>query len=367
MDKSFVVQFFNQDLSFSSNPSPILLKAAPTFASRINGGHGQCVVDLNLPFDDFGEGTTIGLMKIADIYAIDANHPRGRRIYRGFVTQYEPYLEGGREGVKVTLLGLASLLTLSLYKTGGGSVTVSHTTDDPEAIVRAVIDHFNTVYGGNLITYTDGTTDPIGVVPNVTFESQKWFDSIRKTLELAEAGWWWKVDHDGLFWFKPRPSDVTHQFTLKDDVDSVRVTKNSEKVVNEVYLKWSLSGTPQTTHIFDLPSQAAFGTGSPPTGVRTKVLNGSSVNDGTSAGQAAQKELDDNKVAKTATQLVINEKYDLESIHVGEMCEVLNYKKGSTLFEGPMIIAGLTYTAEKVTLDLEQPRDFGLELQSFVG
>src|SRR4051812_3190238 len=107
-------------------------------------------------------------MNIVDIYAIDRLNPRGRRIYRGFVSRYEPYIDAsGNEGVRVTCLGLVSLLTFSYYNTGG-TFAVTQTAANPEAIFKAIIDQVNTTYGISLLSYP-GTTSPVGASVDYTF------------------------------------------------------------------------------------------------------------------------------------------------------------------------------------------------------
>src|SRR5437879_602488 len=123
LQKQFTAKLFAADgTTLRKNIAPNVLKQSPQFNSRINGGLGELVLDLNLPFDDFDEGVSIDYMNIVDLYAIDADHPRGRRIYRGYISRYEPYIEGSDQGVKVTCLGLASLLTHAYY------TTTTHTT-----------------------------------------------------------------------------------------------------------------------------------------------------------------------------------------------------------------------------------------------
>ncbi len=169
MEKAYNVQILAQDGTTAIRTIPAKqIKNPPSFRSQINGGFGECVLDVNLPFDDFEEGSVIDFMRIVDIYCVDAANPRGRRIYRGFISQYEPYLEANGEGVRVTLLGLVSLLSFSHYK-NGSSFSVADVGNDPEAIARSILIHFATIYGGSLITYTDDTTDPVGQAVNVDF------------------------------------------------------------------------------------------------------------------------------------------------------------------------------------------------------
>lgn len=332
------------------------LKNDPNFSSRINGGFGECVLDLKLPFDDFDEGTTIDFMNVVKIYAITPTRPKGIQIYGGFISKYEPYIDK-EEGVRVTALGFVSLTSFSFYK-NGTNFSVVHTENDPEAIGRAIIDHVNTVYTDSLLSYSDDTTDTVGTDVTFTFEDQKWFDALKKVGELAGAGWWWKIDEQGKYWLKQKPSEATHTFTLGDDVVSLAAPKNSEKVVNDVQVR--RSGDTATDYS-DTDSITAFGT-------RSKILTDSSIGDETTADQRGQKEVADNKDEKIQATIVVGAPYEIETIKVGDTCKVRGFRKANTFFSSNMLIVGVNYLGDTVRLELEEHGgNFALELRSLVG
>jgi len=122
----------------------------------MNGGQGELVLDLFTSFDSFSEGTLVAFMNIVtlDAVVIDdvAKTQTVTRLYKGFCSRYEPYIEGGSEGVRVTFLGLVSLASYGLY---GSTPTyaVTHTTVDPEAIGKLIIDNLNANFSGSLFSY----------------------------------------------------------------------------------------------------------------------------------------------------------------------------------------------------------------------
>ena len=361
LQKSYTIKLYDSDgLTIKKVIERDLKDSPPQFRSRINGGLGELSLDLNLPFDDFDEGNSIDFMNIVDVYCVDALNPRGRRIYRGFLSQYESYIESGREGVRITALGLNSLLTRSYYKSGS-NYTVTHSSQDPEAIAKAIITHFNSIFGGGLIYYS-GSTTAVGTTVSISFVDQKWSDAMRKTLEMS-PGHWWSIDADGLFSFQPRPSSATHAFTIGKDIASFSCLKSCETVVNDVQVRWQ-SGSADDD---DATSQAQFGTGSTPTGKFSNVISASDITSSQGATQRAAKEINDNKDEKIKATLVVTSEYDLESIKVGHTCKMMNYKKDSGLFGENMLIVGLSYNGQTCTLELEeQNSDFGLTLDNFV-
>lgn len=365
--KSFIIKIFDQDgVSFLKNipQGPGGLKNIPSFRSRINGGFAECVLDLDLPWDDFDEGVSISFMNIVEIWCQDAANPLGRRIYKGFISQYAPYFDAQSEGVKVTLLGLVALLSRSYYKSGT-DFTVSHTSVDPQAIGEAIIDHFNTVFGGNLITYTHGTsTQAVGTNVSYDFTDQRWIEAITTDQQLAGANWWWSLDRDGVFNLQAKLTSATHKFTVGTDINSLTAPKNSEKVINDVQVRYASSGVYDAT---DGTSQTTFGTGSPATGKFSEIITDTSIADSTTAEQRGNKEINDFKAALNSAVIVVNMNYDIESVQVGQTCTIANVNIASTFFDNVLQIVALTYTGDTIEIEVEQiVNDIGMSLSSFV-
>lgn len=356
-NKKFTVKIYQNDgVTFIRSLKPSEVKGVPSFTSQINGGFGQCVLDLNLPFDDFGEGTDIDFMYIVKIYATDEDNTLGRLIYSGFISSYKPYIDGAKQGVKVTLLGLVSLLAFAYYKSGA-SFTVAHVGVDPSAIMKAIIDHFNTVYSGSLLGYDSGgtTVDSVGVNVTYTFSEDKWLDALQNAFGTVGAGWFWHVDKQGQLYLKQKPVTATHKFTIGKDIEIIEVDKSAEQVKNKVRVKYGAS----TADDDDATSIARFGT-------RESIVTDDRIQNGTTATQRAAQEVDDNKVEKIKAKITLNTNYDLESIKVGDTCQILNLSKDQSTFNNNMLIVSVAYNFDKVTVELEEQTKFSIELQKFI-
>lgn len=356
-NKRFNIKVYDTDgVTLIQTLSPSVLKGAPTFTSQINGGLGQCQLDLNLPFDDFGEGTDIDFMYIVKIYVTDSENPLGRLVYTGFVSAYQPYLQNKIQGVKVTLLGLGSLLSFAYYK-NGASFTVAHSAVDPAVIMKAIIDHFNTIYPGSLLGYNSGgtTVDTVGTNVTYTFIEKKWLDALKDAFGTVGAGWWWSVDKQGQLYLKQKPASATHRFTIGKDIDSITVDKSSESVKNQVRVKYNGN----TADDSDATSISRFGT-------REAIVSDDQIQNAATANQRAGQEVDDNKVEKIKAKLTINMSYDLESIEVGDTCKIMNLDSAQQTFNNNMMIVSVNYSFTKVTVELEEQTKFSIELQKFI-
>lgn len=356
-NKRFTIKIYDTDgTTIIQTLQPSVLKSAPSFSSQINGGFGQCVLDLNLPFDDFGEGTDIDFMYIVKIYVGDMANPLGRLVYTGFISAYQPYIEASKSGVKVTVLGLVSLLSFAYYK-NGSSYTVAHSTVDPAVIMKAIIDHFNSVYPGSFLGYDgSGTTvDTVGVNVTYTFTEKKWLDALKDAFKTVDPGWWWAIDKSGQFYLKEKPATATHKFTIGKDIESITVDKSAENVKNKVRVKYNGN----TADDDDATSIARFGT-------REAIVSQDQVQNGATASQLAVQEVEDNKVEKIKAKIVINLNYDLESIQVGDTCKILNLNSAQQTFNDNMQIVSVAYSFDKVTIELEEQTKFSIELQKFI-
>jgi hypothetical protein len=362
LQRQFQLKVLGQDNSTFVATIPLSKeKSPPTFTSKLNGGQGQCVIDLDLPFDDFTEGTTIKFMNIMQLWVTDAANPLGRCIYTGYISRYEPYIDSGQEGVRVTCLGLGSLLTESYYGSQPG-YAVAQTGVDPEAIAKAIIDNFNSAFGGSLISYS-GTTSCVGTNVTKTYTTRKWSEALNDTVNLAGTGYWWHV-HNGQFYFQAKPSLPTHTFTIGLNIISLNAPKDSEGVINEAIV--TRNGGVQKQYQ-DTSSQSTYGTGNPATGRRTILLTDSSY-DLNASDQAGNKQIADTKDAKVSCRVVVNLNYDIDSIRCGQTCQFSNFKLASSFFgSNNLQIVTMNYRGDTVELELEASQyNFGIALSQFV-
>lgn len=357
VNKKFTIKIYDPTGALlQTTLKPRLLRENPTFTSRINGGFGQCLINLNLPFDNFGEGEIIDFMNIVKVFASDSKNPLGRLIYTGFISAYKPFVRGTDQGVSLVLLGLVSLLNFAYYK-NGANFTVNHTSEDPAEIMKAIINHFNTIYAGNLLGYDgSGTTvDTVGTNVDYTFIDRRWLEALQNTFQLAGGGWWWSLNSSGQLYLKQKPTSATHIFTIGKDIDSVIVDKSSEKVNNSVQVRYDAS----TADDSDATSQTNFGK-------RELIIKDNQIQNATTAAQRASQAITDKKDEKVKATLTVNAQFDIESVKVGDTCKIRNLSTDSITFTDNMQIVSIRYEWDQITIELEEiSTKFGIELAKF--
>lgn len=347
MQKSYTVKIYSITGTYLKTLAPTQIMNEVTFTSRINGGQGECVIETSLPIDDFDEGVSIKQMNFVKVYEIDDTFNTDPvLIYTGYISRYAPFFEEGSEGVRLTLLGLGSLLTHAYFK-NGSSFTVTKAATDPAQIIKDIVDHFNGVYSGSWIGYGGGNITTVGTNVDVTFVDQKWFDAINKTADLGGGGRYWRVAEDGQVWYKAKPVAATHQFTIGKDVSTGEVVKNGEQIVNSYQLRWGAG--PTAADFSDATSQSAYGK-------REKAETDSGITASGTATQKGNQVIADFKDPKVQARLRINTQYDIESIKPGDTCSVFNTKEGSTTFPTNMLITSVSYSPDGVDIELENDR-----------
>lgn len=334
------------------------IRGLPVFSDRINGGMGEATIDYVVPFDDFGEGTLIDHQFVMDLYVFDSTYPLGRRVYRGTIQEYEPYLSGAQQGVKIKALGLGSNLTFDAYMTTSRTVyTVAHSAVDPEDIFKAIITEHRAAVNNPLINYAVGSTQALGTAVSKSFVDRTWFDAVQDTRDLCSSGWWWHIDADGIAYLLPKPSAVTHRFIIGKHIQEGNFPKSVKGVKNRIRVTRN-GGT--ITHYSDATSITNYES-------RLQYINESTLNDVNAADQRGNKAKNDQKDSKVKSTMIINSNYDLESIKVGQTCSILNSDGSASFFGTNIMISGLQYNGDTVQLDLEESvTDLGASLEKFV-
>ncbi len=353
-NKKFLYEIFENDGTFigilpvrlpvKPNRSQVLPLNLPQIVNEINSGQGQLNIQTNQKFDSFDEGGLIAHNNIVKMYTWDdVNHLTPILMYTGIMLTYVPWIEGGKEGVIIQCVGRSSELSADYY-TSGGNFSFNKNLKASD-IFEDIIDNFRLSYPDSDINYTGPSVEDSVTVLDIDFAQKKHKKAIEKIMENSPPGFWWSIESDGTANYKSKPSSATHTFNLKKHLGRTEVNKSMENVINKVIVESSAPGSPHTAD--DAPSQSAYG-------IRSIYITDTSLKTNATAQARADAELDNNKDIKRRTSLRVNSLYDIETIKVGDTCQVINYDNSGSLLDTNMQIVKVKYDGFFAVLTLEQ-------------
>jgi len=356
------------------------------FRKQINGGLGELVFSIPKKFDDFDENYLIKLNNKIDVWVSDSDTGSdGLKIYSGYISQYEPYIEGQEEGVNVRCLGYVTKLKQQIARDFLGSSAyvqlITRTVlglrfdDDPSdedeqsaqihIILAGLLNLYNGVYSES--TSSEGVKNPyilndtsqIEQTTNTmkyVFNTFSFFDIIEKCREYSPANWWWYIGADNILQFKAKPTQATHTFTFGKDFKNIKVEKNMESIVNNVLFS-SVSDDILVPSILRLyknqESEDLYDD-------RWEIITDSRVKETTTADNKGNSRLLEKKDADVRVMIEILDNngsqtgYDIESINPGDTCKFVGFNDiTSQTFTDNMQIVGVEYSANSVRLEIE--------------
>jgi len=345
------------------------------FSKKINGGFGECIINLAREFGDFGEGVDVRLNNRVEIFVYDkdtntstVNDVTGKRIYIGYISSYEPWASAdGKQGVYVTLLGyhtkfavdiLKNTLQTKLYtKATVGLTTVvgDIAAADGGDIMKAILERYNAESSNVMMHYNGGDVDATSSNIEYTFDAETYLNAIERVRQMSPAGWYWFIDTDNFFHFKAKPTTITHTFYWQQQFNEIKVSKNMERMINTVLLD---DGTTATNYreYNNAASQGEFG---------RRVLQKSEKyygDTGTMDEEAANiiDTMNEPDIEVRLTLLDNNKNeygYDIESIEVGDTVKIEGFE--DSIFEEGMVIKEFTYRIDRMDLVI-QPVKIGI-------
>jgi len=329
------------------------------FTKEINGGLGECVIKLARKFDDYGEYFDVKLnnevqIKITDKDTAETSE-KEKLIYSGYISKYEPWVEGGKEGVTVTLLGYYTKFAQDIYK-NGTTTTITETAEDVGQMFRNLMDRYRAETSNPKLNYSNESIEETGTTATYTFEMMTYREAIDIIKSLAPANWWWYVDQENIVHFKPKPSSATHTFIFGRHFRSVRIEKGMEKIKNALLFWNSKTGAGQVYRLYDDDGSISD------YGRRVlKYIDPGRIGDTVDADKIAQGFISEHKDpdVKVVVEIMDNNYdpfrgYDIESIEPGHTCSFAGFSESlSETFEENMLITKVEYYLDKVRLTIE--------------
>ena len=340
------------------------------FRKNLDGGLGECVIRIGDKFDDYEEFETINLGNLVELVIVDEDTPEGDRIYKGYISAYRPILDGAREEVEVTLLGMVTKLGLEIYKSST-STTVIEAATPVSTMMQNIITTFTAEvdksfkYDTRLMTVT-------GLEATYSFRAMTYLDSVNKVKDLGPSNWHWYLDEDDTFVYKRTSTTPDHSFTNGGDITNIQVRKDIENLRNVLYLyNGKTGGDALYKRYTDETSILKYGE-------RAGVIIDSRFGNETTMDNYASTWLARRKDPQLDITLEIadnNENsfgYDIETINPGDTCRILGFDVSlSETFTDNMLITEVEYHLDRAVLKVqpikkEISRDL-IELKESVG
>jgi hypothetical protein len=277
-------------------------------------------------------------------------------IYKGYISSYEPWAEGKKEGIKVNLLGYYTLLGQDIWKNG------ATTTFDYSAAATDI----GTVFKALMTRYLAETTDPklitgqidtTGTTTQFKFEMLTYREGIDILRSLAPTNWFWYVDQYNQIKFRLKPTTATHSFVFKKHFKSIRIVKNMEKIKNAVLL---YADNQNLLKLYtDASSILDYGRR-----VQKFMVDRGLTTDCDKIAQAFVAENKDPNIRIEVEILDNNEDddfgYDIESIDPGDTCSFFGFEEGAAdMIKENMLITEVRYFLDKAVIVIE-PLDVGV-------
>ncbi len=340
MTKDYEIRGYTLAGSFVQTIPRESIKSQISFTLGINSWPGEISVSLN---EDFSY-TTIQKNSVVRVFQFDDINTSGRNIYTGIIQKITREMKSGIESITLSAIGIQVLFANLYVNQSGYTFTM---TGEPKTLLQNIITQLNTSYTGSWITYDASSMDTFGSNLSIDIKYTYCMDIIKKIIDAT--GWYFFVDGSGKFYFKPKPTTSNLCLTFQKDIEEISVIEDSERIVNRHILTYK-TGIITTN---DTVSQTL-------NGIRELYEEKTDIADLATANAYSASILQNLAVQKRKTAITINSSIDLETIKPGDALKVLNLDY--TLSE--LLIQKVSYTPQKATLELENIRNFILELKS---
>lgn len=344
------------------------------FSKEINAGLSECVLELAVKFDY--QGNELELGNVVEIFISDAQTLADGflKIYSGYISLIEGHIDGGKEGITVTLLGHYTKLSVDYLKNGSQTTLYSDVTNgltitspgseaDIGLIIRGIIDRYRAETVNPKINYSLASVPNAGQTALYTLSVKTYREALDRLISMYDSNYFYYVDENGLLSVKQKPSTPTHTFEFSKHFSSLRIQRSIEALRNNL-LVWNGENPGVYNDYKDDASILQYGR-------RSDFKEDYGIADDTSADKIGAKYIAENKdpAIKLICELIDNnidpaKGYDIESVQPGDSCRFIGFNQSlSDLFSDNMLITKVDYTLYKVILTIEMRKTGIINLQ----
>jgi len=205
-----------------------------------------------------------------------------------------------------------------------------------------VVVYFNSIFTADW--FNSNWVDTYWSNISIDFKYKKCID-ILKWLQKITSNWFFFVDADWTIKYKNSSWTLTnHRLKIENQIESMNIDEQVESMVNNAFVEYSTT----TVWPYDDPTSIAEYLIS-----ESKLSNVSITNEATAEIYWLDY-IDKNKGLKKQTTIIVNSRYDIESIKPGDTITILN-----TAYDLPvMLVNKVSYTFDKVVLNLDRYETF---------
>ena len=279
-----------------------VLLSVPRIIREVNKPAGEITLDLALPWDNFGYGSTINLFDLVKVYAVNAANPGGLLVYQGHIIEANAMYDAVSNHVTLRVFPIDALMGNAFWV--GSGYTVSYAGALVNTIFSDAIDDLTAVHGSFFTKILAHRLRPSRRTSQKTH-----LDALGLAFAFLDATWYWRVRPSGQVDLQQySDSSPVHLLALGKHVDSIQAGKSILDVKNLVRLGW---GSGPTYALYsDATSQASYGH-------RDEALTDSGIQNSGSADSKGNGEVARLKNPFTKTQITVNANYAIETILPG--------------------------------------------------
>ena len=342
MNKKFNIIFFDKNNNYIKTIKSSYVKNSPQIKYKINLGASFCVIDFNLNFDKSKTELPLDFLNIVEIWELDKNNKNGVLIFSGIISQKNPILSKGIENVKVFFLGIGAVLGRSNYvDLNHNDITI--TTENHKTALENILLNFDQKYSSII---TASTIQDDGITISYEFKNKKWKDAINDIRELSGGGYFWRVNASRHFEFKKINLVADHVFHRGRDIDFMNKKDKIETIQNSVKIIYD-GGTEYLENTQSINDY----------GECFVLIEDQNIKDSQTAQQRASQILAENKDLDYSFSVRINSNYNLESLQVGDTCQILGGLIDANIYPDLLQIVEIDYQVDFAVLTFGKIRD----------
>lgn len=355
--KQFRAKFYDVNGNYISD-LPVSLQG---FRKIINGGLGDLQLTVPLSFEESYQNAAATIMNRVVVYVGNF------LLYSGFVAGITPQIDANSNyttitcrghGARFAFLPLKNGSTTWLYtdSTNGLKTTASASSATLDKILKAIIDRYQAEATYPIINYSSSSVASSSVGLSYIFQTNSIQDAINRTMELAPAGWYWRVGADNIFRFA-QSNTTTPDIILnyRTQVTSLQDPQLIDGLINHRYFAYNGAPAASAKVTSDSSSTSAYGDW-------WDFKVDGNYTSATDVANANQSTVDANKTPQRRTVIEVPDNnflhedgYDIETFEPGQTIKLINLPEATTSkLPSTFIIAAVNYAPNSVVLELER-------------